>query len=104
LVSRARFVNRVRSFTDGRGSQNSNSTNQFPSHENDKMQWSLTCIIVALALRIEHGVSMTASPLPFDEIQPDGSVVTLLLHGDEYSHESSDLQGEFRCSQWSSHC
>jgi hypothetical protein len=56
-------------------------------------------MIIALALRVEHGVSMTASPLPFDEIQPDGSVVTLLIHGDEYLHETSDLQGEFRGSE-----
>jgi hypothetical protein len=39
--------------------------------------------------------AMTASPFPFDEIQPDGSVVTLLLHGDEHGHEMTDLQGKF---------
>jgi hypothetical protein len=53
-------------------------------------------MVVALALRVEHVVSVTASPVPFDDIQPDGSVVTLVLHGDEFSHETSDLQGEFR--------
>ena len=50
-------------------------------------------MIVALVLRVDRGVSMTASPMPFDEIQPDGSVVTLILNGDEHQHEQSDLNG-----------
>jgi hypothetical protein len=52
-------------------------------------------MIVTLASRVEHGVSMTASPWPFDEVQPDGSVVTLLLNGNEFSNETLDLKGKF---------
>jgi hypothetical protein len=75
-----------------------------PPYKDEKMKGSLMFMIVALALKVEHGVSMTASPFPFDEIQPDGSVVTLLLHGDEYSHDASDLQGAFRDSQRTNNC
>jgi hypothetical protein len=59
------------------------------------MKWSLTSMILALVFRVNPGVSMTASPIPFDEIQPDGSVVTLVLNGDENWHEQSDLNGAF---------
>jgi hypothetical protein len=57
------------------------------------MKRSLMSMILALVFRVDPGVSMTASPLPFDEIQPDGSVVTLVLNGDETWHEQSDLNG-----------
>jgi hypothetical protein len=53
----------------------------------------IVALALSLLLRIDHGHSMTACPMPFDEIQPDGSRVTLLLKGDEYFHIRTDLQG-----------
>jgi hypothetical protein len=53
----------------------------------------IVALALSLLLRIDHGHSMTACLMPFDEIQPDGSRVTLLLKGDEYFHIRTDLQG-----------
>jgi hypothetical protein len=59
------------------------------------MKGCLSAMIVALSFRVERVGAMTASPIPYDDIQPDGSVVSLVLKGDENGHEASDLKGEF---------
>lgn len=64
------------------------------------MKANLSAMIVALVFQVERVGAMTASPIPYDEIQPDGSVVTLVLKGDENGHEASDLKGEFINSQY----
>jgi hypothetical protein len=56
---------------------------------------ALSLLMLSLLSRIDHVRSMTACPMPYDEIQPDGSRVTLLLKGDEYFHIRTDLQGMF---------
>jgi hypothetical protein len=49
--------------------------------------------------------SMSASPIPYNVQLPDGSTITLVLHGDEFEHYERDLNGTsmavlllFRCS------
>jgi hypothetical protein len=58
------------------------------------MKGRLSAIMVLLSFPIEGVGAMTASPIPYDEIQPDGSLVTLVLKGDENGHDASDLKGE----------
>ena len=48
-------------------------------------------VLVALAAAPAH--ASIASPHPYQEKQPDGSTVTLKIHGDEEFHYESDVEG-----------
>ena len=48
-------------------------------------------VLVALAAATAH--ASIASPHPYQEKQPDGSTVTLKIHGDEEFHYESDAAG-----------
>lgn len=48
-------------------------------------------VLVALAAAPAH--ASIASPHPYQEKQPDGSTVTLKIHGDEEFHYESDAAG-----------
>ena len=50
----------------------------------------LTSIIVLVALRM---LAVPAHPQPAKVVQPDGSVITILLHGDEYMSYETTLDG-----------
>ncbi len=56
--------------------------------------WSVCALLLFAALAFPRvGVAVQASPEPFVEKQPDGSTVTLRIHGDEHFHWLEDLDG-----------
>ncbi|MBR6886101.1 MAG: M6 family metalloprotease domain-containing protein [Bacteroidales bacterium] len=50
-------------------------------------------IFAALILTASWAHAVPANPKPFKYTQPDGSVITLTLHGDEYYHWTTDSNG-----------
>jgi hypothetical protein len=56
------------------------------------MKWVLAFSIVVLLA--DTAASIPASPFPYDALQPDGTIVTLMLNGDEFSNYESDLKGK----------
>jgi M6 family metalloprotease-like protein len=52
----------------------------------------LFCVIIFLFTRL-HSIAVPASPQPADYTQPDGSVVTYLLKGDEHFKYKTTLDG-----------
>lgn len=56
--------------------------------------WRLCALLLLAALALPRaGVAVQASPQPFEEKQPDGSTITLRIHGDEHFHWLEDLDG-----------
>jgi len=55
---------------------------------------SITFLCLSLMfLPVEKGFSVTANPHPVEYIQPDGNAITILLHGDEFIHWATTLDG-----------
>ncbi len=52
--------------------------------------WLLPMIFI---LTVEKGFAVTANPHPVIRTQPDGTTITILLHGDEYIHWTTTSDG-----------
>lgn len=51
------------------------------------------CIIFLLLLSLQTAMAVRAYPYPIQVRQPDGSTMTILLHGDEFYHYATTVDG-----------
>ena len=51
------------------------------------------CLIFLLMVSVQTALAVRAWPYPVTVRQPDGSTVTILLHGDEYFHYATTTDG-----------
>ena len=51
------------------------------------------CIIFLLLLSFQTAMAVRAYPYPIQVRQPDGSTMTILLHGDEFFHYATTVDG-----------
>ncbi len=51
------------------------------------------CIIFLLLLSLQTALAVRAYPYPIQVRQPDGSTMTILLHGDEFVHFATTIDG-----------
>jgi hypothetical protein len=58
------------------------------------LQRLLQVLLLLLLLQMDPIESMMASPIPFEETQPDGTPILLRLVGDEFDHHEVDLDGK----------
>jgi uncharacterized Rossmann fold enzyme len=54
----------------------------------------MQCLVVIAMLWNSAANAMDASPHPFNLVQPDGSYVTVVAHGDEIDNWVTDLDGK----------
>ena len=53
------------------------------------------CIIFLLLLSFQTAMAVRAYPYPIQVRQPDGSTMTILLHGDEFYHYATTVDGRY---------
>ena len=53
------------------------------------------CIIFLLLLSLQTAMAVRAYPYPIQVRQPDGSTMTILLHGDEFYHFATTVDGRY---------
>jgi hypothetical protein len=59
------------------------------------MKLQIVALMAVASAWLPNTGAIEARPVPFTELQPDGTTVTLIGHGDEKEYWVTDLEGAF---------